>query len=87
MFVNDGGLLGLHSAIIVRPTFGGIYGERVFQAPPLFEKTFVTPQCDFSGGLALKTADACLSWTAVVAGDSHRTTVAIERHSFFGKTH
>ena len=34
----------------------------------IFERTFVTPQCDFSGGHPLKTADACLSWTAVVAG-------------------
>ena len=78
---------GAYSAVIVKLHFGGIYGERVFQAPPLFEETFVTPQCDFTGGLPLRTADACLSWTAVVAGDSHRTTVAIERHSFFGKTH
>ena len=72
MFVSDGGVSGVYSAVIVKSNFGGIYGERVFQTPPLFEKTFVTPQCDFSGGLPQKTADACLSWTAVVAGDSHR---------------
>ena len=63
---------GAYSAVIVKLHFGGIYGERVFQAPPLFEETFVTPQCDFTGGLPLRTADACLSWTAVVAGDSVR---------------
>ena len=65
--------MGAYSAVIVKLNVGGIYGERVFQAPPNSEKTFVTPQCDFSGGLPLKTAGACLSGTAVVAGDSHRT--------------
>ena len=53
---------------------GGIYGERVFHAPRFLKKTFVTPQCDFRGGLPPETADAGLSRTAVVAGDScHRS--------------
>ena len=47
LFVNDGSILGAYSAVIVRINVGGIYGERVFQAPPLFEETLVTPQCDF----------------------------------------
>ena len=46
---------------------GESMGKWFFQAPPLFEETFVTPQCDFPGGLPPKTTDACLSWTAVVA--------------------
>ena len=71
MFVSDGSVLGAYSAVIVKLNFGGIYGERVFQAPPLFEKTFVTPQCDFSGGLPQKTADACLSWTARSGPELH----------------
>ena len=46
---------------------------------------FKFAQCDFQGGLSSETADTWLSRTAVVAGNSHRTTVAEERHSFFGE--
>ena len=103
LFVSDGGVSGVYSAVIVKSKFGGIYGERVFQAPPNFEKTFVTPQCDFSGGLPLKTAGgglplktagACLSGTAVVAGDSHRTPPPdqhaqehVQLKEWFGSSH
>ena len=79
---------------VSQSNFGGIYGERVFQAPPNFEKIFVTPQCDFSGGLPLKTAGACLSGTAVVAGDSHRTPPPdqhaqehVQLKEWFGSSH
>ena len=57
MFVSDGGLLGLHWAVAIETKLWRNLWGKGFSRSPVFEETFVTPQCDFSGGLPLKTAD------------------------------
>ena len=51
------GSWGVTRPLPSKPLFGGIYGERVLHAPPLFEETFVTPQCDFLGEIHLQICD------------------------------
>ena len=70
MFVSDGGLLGLHSTVAIETKLWRNLWGKGFSRSPVFEETFVTPQCDFRGGLPPETADVWLSRTAVVAGDT-----------------
>ena len=44
LFVSDGGLLGVYSAVAVETTFWRNLWEKGFHGFPLFEETFVTPQ-------------------------------------------